>query len=175
MFENFDSARGARYVTAVYAALAHGAPLPLTDRCTECGEVPGWPNEDHITLPRPDGSAAVVIGCEGYYLINPNLVGIDAPDWQPLPADLDKTSQVVLGYSDDHVAVTVATDGNHFILTWNDYVTNEWSETYPALSIALARFAALMRCSEHNWDIGFVNTPGTFVAAAEQFLASEAS
>jgi hypothetical protein len=26
-----------------------------------------------------------VVGCEGYWVINPNAVGIPSPNWQPQP------------------------------------------------------------------------------------------
>ena len=29
--------------------------------------------------------AVVVVGCEGYWVINPNVVGIPSPNWQPQP------------------------------------------------------------------------------------------
>ncbi|MFC8428574.1 hypothetical protein [Streptomyces sp. NPDC057253] len=50
----------------------------LTSVCTEC--------DTHIPPCDPDGhvmaGSAVVVGCEGYWLIDPNVVGIEAPHWQ---------------------------------------------------------------------------------------------
>jgi len=53
------------------------APYP-SPICPECDELP--PPEDgvHTVL-----GATVVVGCEGYWVINPNVVGIPNPNWQP--------------------------------------------------------------------------------------------
>lgn len=51
--------------------------LGLTRTCPECGAhvYPGDPN--HVLT--SDGY--VVVGCEGYWTVNPNLVGVYAPNW----------------------------------------------------------------------------------------------
>jgi hypothetical protein len=77
-----DAARErAAYLAAVIRALLRRdqALQPyLSPVCPECGQVPGQDDGDHVVL-----GAAVVIGCEGYRVINPNVVGIPSPNWQP--------------------------------------------------------------------------------------------
>ena len=51
----------------------------LSPVCPECGHVPEREEGIHVVV----GAAAVVIGCEGYWVINPNVVGIPRPSWQP--------------------------------------------------------------------------------------------
>lgn len=55
----------------------------LTTRCPEC-------DESHADAAQKDAfeadhymiGQAVIIGCEGYSIINPNVIGIDRPNWQ---------------------------------------------------------------------------------------------
>jgi len=75
------------YAEAVDAALQAGRITgPLTTRCSECG----WDFADldeahedteHIIITTASDTTAVIVGCEGYFLVNPNLVGIDSPNW----------------------------------------------------------------------------------------------
>lgn len=63
------------YVAAVKAARPADVRAWLTDTCPECGEV--RPDDDaHVVL-----EGAVVVGCEGYWVVNPNAVGITSPTW----------------------------------------------------------------------------------------------
>jgi hypothetical protein len=69
------------YLAAVIRALIRRDPALepyLSPICSECGQIPEPQDGDHVVL-----GAAVVIGCEGYWLINPNVVGIHRPNWQP--------------------------------------------------------------------------------------------
>lgn len=50
----------------------------LTLRCTECGHIPDAGDTVHTLS--DDGY--VLIGCEGYWLINPARLGLDAGQWQ---------------------------------------------------------------------------------------------
>jgi hypothetical protein len=49
----------------------------LTSVCTEC--------DTHVAPSDPDGhvmvGSSVVVGCEGYWLVDPNAVGISMPHW----------------------------------------------------------------------------------------------
>jgi hypothetical protein len=77
-----DAARKrTRYLAAVVTALMRNDPAVqpyLSPVCPECGQLPEPEDGIHIVL-----GAAVVIGCEGYWVINPNVIGIPSPNWQP--------------------------------------------------------------------------------------------
>lgn len=72
------------YVAAVVAALTAGklATSDLRHDCPECGETPALDAKGTGNPHRLVGSF-VVVGCEGYYVVNPNLVGIACPSWEP--------------------------------------------------------------------------------------------
>lgn len=74
-----------RYVQAAIKALKDGAFLILwlTPRCPECGQIPREADGLHQVF-----VGHVLIGCEGYYAIDPNAVGIESEGWQ----DWTKTS-----------------------------------------------------------------------------------
>lgn len=60
--------------------------LPLTARCPECDQPVGDDVDTaHVMMRRTDGRAVVVIGCEGYWLADPTLVGLPRGQWQPQP------------------------------------------------------------------------------------------
>lgn len=75
------------YAEAVDAALTSGKLTgPLTTTCPECGcnfsdgdEV--HEDSEHIIIATTSDTYAVVVACEGYFVVNPNLVGIDCPNW----------------------------------------------------------------------------------------------
>jgi rRNA maturation protein Nop10 len=81
----------ALYVLAVAAAIPNLPPEALTDQCPECGSVQTFMQHDyHLVVRMPDTDpevrkVAVVVGCEGYWVVNPALVGIDRPNWTPAP------------------------------------------------------------------------------------------
>jgi hypothetical protein len=69
------------YLAAVITAMMRHDPAVqpyLSPLCPECNQIPEPEDGIHIVL-----GAAVVIGCEGYWVINPNVVGIAKPNWQP--------------------------------------------------------------------------------------------
>lgn len=76
------------YAKAVDEALAAGRITgPLTTRCPECNCDFGDLDEahedtEHIIVATTSDTTAVVVACEGYFLVNPNSVGIDSPGWQ---------------------------------------------------------------------------------------------
>lgn len=55
----------------------------LSRKCHECGKgtlLMPFPylETDHVLL-----GPWIIIGCEGYWQIDPNLVGFDSPHWSP--------------------------------------------------------------------------------------------
>jgi hypothetical protein len=59
---------------------------PLTTRCPECDSDfadldEAHEDTDHIIITTTSDTTAVVVACEGYFVIDPNLVGIDSPNW----------------------------------------------------------------------------------------------
>jgi hypothetical protein len=79
--------------TAIAAGKLSG---PFSSRCSECGDRfadadEAYADENHIIVSITSDTFAVVVACEGYYMVNPNLVGIDSPmwsDWTQLPTDV---------------------------------------------------------------------------------------
>lgn len=68
------------------------------------------------------------------------------------------------------VTVTEQADGTA-TLWWADGVANEWLETHASTSLALARLAALVRCGESDWELGFTHgTERDFEFAANRFF-----
>jgi hypothetical protein len=68
-----------------------------------------------------------------------------------------------------------ANEDGTYSLRWNDLVINDWEETFPTLSITLARLAALVACGESDWNRCFASSAEDFVDSAANFLAAEAS
>ena len=70
------------YLAAVITALTRRDPALepyMSPICPECDQIPDPDDDDgHVVL-----GAVVVIACEGYLVINPNVVGIHRPTWQP--------------------------------------------------------------------------------------------
>ena len=75
-------------------------------------------------------------------------------------------------YAGKDTWVKVGTNGDQFSLCWTDNVCNEWVENYPTMSLALARFTALIHCGESGWEKGFSAYGDEFVAAADKFLST---
>lgn len=86
----FDK-RWAVYVLAVVSEIGGRVkPQHLTDVCPECDERQTYGyNDAHLVVPLPGGGVAVIVGCEGAFVVDPRLVGIDAPNRMPLPAEQD--------------------------------------------------------------------------------------
>lgn len=83
----------ARYIVAVAEFLdnpfTNKEGLRLKPICPECDRTPNPDDMDdpHAVLSTPTG-LVVVIGCEGYKVVDPNRVGFLAPNWQPIdPTD----------------------------------------------------------------------------------------
>jgi hypothetical protein len=79
----------AQYVYNVTTALASGKTLPqMTNVCPECNDRLGFFNTgEHVvfdTNPEDRGSIdalVIIVACEGYWMIDPNLVGIPSEGW----------------------------------------------------------------------------------------------
>lgn len=81
--------------------------------------------------------------------------------------DFDPPHSILdLRHPDTHVCVGNWAEG--YSLWWTDSVASDWLEWYPALSVALARVAALLHCGQHNWAAGFTAT--SFPEAAALFF-----
>jgi hypothetical protein len=67
---------------------------PFTNTCPECGDhVDDITDTEHVVVTLTGDVTAIVVGCEGYFVIDPNLVGIDSDtwqDWRKLP-EIDST------------------------------------------------------------------------------------
>lgn len=81
------------YAEAVDTALAAGRISgPLTTVCAECGSDfadldEAHEDTEHIIIATTSDTTAVVVACEGYFMVNPNSVGIDSPNWDDWTAD----------------------------------------------------------------------------------------
>jgi hypothetical protein len=76
------------YAEAVDAAIVAGTlEGPFTSRCPECDfdfadADSADLDEDHLIVALTSDTFAVVVACEGYFVIDPNLVGIESRNWQ---------------------------------------------------------------------------------------------
>jgi hypothetical protein len=102
-----------RYLAAVADALACGTDSAdrlaryLTTTCPECGTQPAPGYDQHVL----SCGEHVLIGCEGYFVVNPNLVGLNRPLWddwtvpmattEPLPTFDHAGSLTALGTAID--------------------------------------------------------------------------
>lgn len=59
---------------------------------------------------------------------------------------------------------------NKFVMTWGDFVVNEWSEKFDNLSMLLLRLATLMKCGEENWDACFAIDLDDFIEVGHTFF-----
>jgi hypothetical protein len=91
------------YLNAVLQAPMGLIAPYLTSVCTEC--------DRHVAASNPDGHAmvgsSVVIGCEGYWLIDPNVVGIHYPNWldwrqpaEPTPQSLYEQGEALAKFAE---------------------------------------------------------------------------
>lgn len=77
------------YVAAMTAAVNNPEGIRpdiaryLIDTCTECDEIGFHGDGEHVVIDSPAGNGRtfVIVGCEGYRFVDPNLVGISAPYW----------------------------------------------------------------------------------------------
>lgn len=113
----------------------------LTNRCTECNEIIDIFDGDGghaVVTDGQDGTGAyVVIGCEGYWLINPNLVGFRNLQWQ----DWTKGESFTV-ITDDEVIPGV---GGHTIFLTKDQIERRMSND-DELHRRTCRVAKCPRC-----------------------------
>ena len=69
-----------------------------------------------------------------------------------------------------HAQIIQETEYN-FVLTWNDFVVNEWTETFNDLWSAMARLSVLHFAV--NTESTFHNDPRKFASNFEKFLDGE--
>lgn len=74
---------------------------------------------------------------------------------------------------DNRSYIEVDNTGDGFSVTCGDYVANEWTETYPTLSLALLRVAVLVKCGEHDFEKLFAKDADTFARHGVLFLNGE--
>jgi hypothetical protein len=67
----------------------------------------------------------------------------------------------------DDVGVRIGWWENGWVITWTDYVANDWAEYYGELSTVFARLSVLMYARETDWAACFDLGAGDFVHAAE--------
>lgn len=78
----------ATYLDRATRAINEGKiEIPLTNRCQECGEkidtYHGAAGDDpHLVMQTTSDTYAVLVGCEGYWQINPALIGLPPGQWQ---------------------------------------------------------------------------------------------
>lgn len=64
-----------------YAARVNAVLRTLSEVCPECGETPAITcDSDHVL---DESGTYVLVGCEGYLVVDPNALGFDMPNWQP--------------------------------------------------------------------------------------------
>ena len=77
----------ATYLDRVTKAIDSGkGEIPLTDRCPECEEkIDTWnkavADDGHVVYQVTSDNYAVLIGCEGYWVTDPTLVGLPKNGW----------------------------------------------------------------------------------------------
>lgn len=76
------------YLTRVVNALDTNTlhpDAPRTNRCPECDEDVRLHDSGHLVWAREpfpsEAEIVLIVACEGYWVINPNLVGIDNSQW----------------------------------------------------------------------------------------------
>lgn len=79
------------YVNAVHKAIADGTQFQFTQRCMDCDQnltgTLGLGDDDHVTgmIESADQKIPfVIVGCGGYWHVNPRVLGIDAGNWMSI-------------------------------------------------------------------------------------------
>lgn len=72
---------------AVKAIEAGRSEIPLTNTCPECGEkVDTYLDavdqaNPHMVMQVTSDNFAILVGCEGYWMVNPATLGLDGRGW----------------------------------------------------------------------------------------------
>ncbi len=77
--------RTGRYIQAVVDKIEEGRlTMRLPTRCPECDQLMSLGTESNHVVYRigREGAMICIIGCEGYWCINPALVGVESENWQ---------------------------------------------------------------------------------------------
>lgn len=76
------------YLTKVRTAAHEGSLDPsrvhLSQKCPECDRCPAICDPDHVMGYSGPNGWFVLVGCEGYWVLDPNEFGIERPNWSPL-------------------------------------------------------------------------------------------
>lgn len=75
----------ATYVEAATVAV-QAWTLAAPTECPECRQSPRVGDPVHVVIVGPGQVPAVLVGCEGYQTIRPDLLTLPAGGWQPTPA-----------------------------------------------------------------------------------------
>ncbi|MET9119899.1 hypothetical protein [Streptomyces sp. NPDC004528] len=155
-------------VNEEYMAAVRQAPLGviepyLTSECTECDRVID-PSEsgEHVMI-----GASVVIGCLGFFQIDPNVVGVSMPDWcdwrTPIAAEpvsgrlsLYEMGEALVKFVEGHDFYDLAYSRQHVGLFYGQKVAGAvitavrtWLEAqYGALAVRAADFESMMMISD---------------------------
>lgn len=100
----------ATYLDRATRAINEGKiEIPLTDRCQECGDrittyLGAAGDDPHLVMQTTSDTYAVLVGCEGYWQVNPELLGMLGTMWQdwtenPLGDKLDCTGEPPATYA----------------------------------------------------------------------------
>lgn len=78
----------ATYLDRATKAINEGKiEIPLTNRCQECGTLidtylSASGDDPHLVMQTTSDTYAVLVGCEGYWQVNPTLLGMSGNMWQ---------------------------------------------------------------------------------------------
>jgi hypothetical protein len=81
--------RLAIYLFKIQQMVSKGQYVNALMVCPECGQDAEkvTHDADHIVIGQKTGGETlyyVIIGCEDYWTVNPNELGIDSPNWEPV-------------------------------------------------------------------------------------------
>lgn len=90
--------RAMQYAAGAQAAL-HMDLIPsqyLTTTCPECGDEVTNDITAHVVIIDREETQFVIVGCEGYWVINPEIIGMDREGWSDWTAgdEMDRVTGV---------------------------------------------------------------------------------
>jgi len=128
-------------------------------------------NPATITRPHPVlGDVPICDRCQA------KIAGLEHPQPEPQPNRVESHLDVppLVAIEQHGCVARIALYQGEYVLWWTDGVANDWEESYPALSLALARLAVLMRCGESDWERGFAESAFAFPTVAAEWLEQQA-